>query len=49
MTEAVATGVERIAQAFEAAGSEGRAALMPYMMGGFPDQEASRAVPDDYT
>jgi tryptophan synthase alpha chain len=48
MTEAVATGVERIAQAFEAAGSEGRAALMPYMMGGFPDQETSRAVADAY-
>ena len=48
MTEAVATGVERIAQAFEAAGSEGRAALMPYMMGGFPDQETSQAVADAY-
>jgi tryptophan synthase alpha chain len=48
MAEAVATGVERIAQAFEAAGSDGRAALMPYMMGGFPDQETSRAVADAY-
>jgi tryptophan synthase alpha chain len=48
MAEAVATGVERIAQAFEAAGSDGRAALMPYMMGGFPDQETSQAVADAY-
>src|SRR6187200_638101 len=48
MTEAVATGVERIAQAFEAAGSEGRAALMPYMMGGFPDRATSEAVADAY-
>lgn len=48
MAEAVATGVARIAQAFEAARDEGRAALMPYMMGGFPDLEASMAVADAY-
>ncbi len=30
------TGIERIARAFEHARSEGRAALMPYLMGGFP-------------
>ena len=48
MAEAVATGVARIAQAFEAAREEGRAALMPYMMGGFPDLETSRAVADAY-
>src|SRR5256885_17238581 len=48
MAEVVATGVARIAQAFEAARDEGRAALMPYMMGGFPDQETSRAVADAY-
>ncbi len=48
MAEAVATGVARIAQAFEAARDEGRAALMPYMMGGFPDPETSRAVADAY-
>jgi tryptophan synthase alpha chain len=48
MAEAVATGVERIAQAFEASRSEGRAALMPYMMGGFPDVETSMAVADAY-
>ena len=35
------SGTERIAAAF---GSHGkRAALMPYLMGGFPDIEASRA------
>ncbi len=38
------TGAERIAAAFEAARGEGRAALMPYLMGGFPDEETSRAV-----
>src|SRR3954447_1019763 len=48
MAEAVATGVARIAQAFEAARGEGRAALMPYMMGGFPDMETSLAVADAY-
>jgi tryptophan synthase alpha chain len=36
------TGVARIAAAFAAA--SGRAALMPYLMGGFPDLEASAAV-----
>jgi tryptophan synthase alpha chain len=35
-------GPERIAAAFKAA--PGRAALMPYLMGGFPDVEASVAV-----
>ncbi len=34
MTETV-TGVERIAAAFATSGK--RAALMPYLMGGFPD------------
>ena len=34
--------------AFEAARAEGRAALMPYMMGGFPDHETSLAVADAY-
>jgi tryptophan synthase alpha chain len=34
----------RIAAAFEAAHAEGRAALMPYMMGGFPDSESSREI-----
>ena len=36
------TGVERIAAAFAAA--PGRAALMPYLMGGFPDLERSVAI-----
>jgi tryptophan synthase alpha chain len=45
---APATGAERIAGAFEVARSEGRAALMPYLMGGFPDLEASRAVAEAY-
>jgi tryptophan synthase alpha chain len=42
------TGVERIAAAFAAARDEGRAALMPYLMGGFPDLEISAAVIDAY-
>jgi len=41
-------GVERIAAAFERAAAEGRAALMPYMMAGFPDLETSAAVIDAY-
>ena len=39
---------DRIAAAFEAARDEGRAALMPYMMGGFPDHETSLAVAGAY-
>ncbi|HEY5389662.1 MAG TPA: tryptophan synthase subunit alpha, partial [Solirubrobacteraceae bacterium] len=35
-------GEERIAAAFAASGK--RAALMPYLMGGFPDLEASRRI-----
>src|SRR5690242_16751376 len=39
------TGIERIAEAFASAQANGRrAALMPYLMGGFPDLEASRAI-----
>ena len=38
------TGADRIAAAFKAA--RGRAALMPYLMGGFPDVETSVAVGD---
>ena len=39
------TGLERIAEAFARARADGRAAaLMPYMMGGYPDLEASRAI-----
>jgi tryptophan synthase alpha chain len=42
----MSTGPERIAAAFKAA--PGRAALMPYLMGGFPDVEASVAVGTAY-
>jgi tryptophan synthase alpha chain len=39
------TGVDRIAEAFARARADGRrAALMPYMMGGFPDLERSREI-----
>ena len=41
-------GSARIAAAFAAARSQGRAALMPYMMGGFPDRETAVAVADAY-
>jgi tryptophan synthase alpha chain len=44
-----AEGVERIAEAFAGARADGRrAALMPYLMGGFPDLEASRAIAEAY-
>ena len=39
-------GAQRIAAAF--AGSGKRAALMPYLMGGFPDAASSRAIGDAY-
>ena len=45
---AAASGEERIARAFETARSEERAALMPYMMAGFPDPESSLAVAEAY-
>lgn len=48
MAEVTATGETRIASAFEAARAEGRAALMPYMMAGFPDRESSLAVAAAY-
>lgn len=39
------TGVERIAEAFESARANGRrAALMPYLMGGFPDLRSSEEI-----
>ncbi len=41
-------GEERIARAFQLAGDEGRAALMPYMMAGYPDRESSLAVAAAY-
>jgi tryptophan synthase alpha chain len=40
------TGQERIAAAFADSGK--RAALMPYLMGGFPDLAASRAIAEAY-
>ncbi len=42
------SGEKRIAVAFGAARDEGRAALMPYMMGGFPDQGTSLAIAEAY-
>ena len=43
------TGIERIAEAFARARADGRrAALMPYMMGGYPDLERSRAIARAY-
>jgi tryptophan synthase alpha chain len=42
MSTSTATGTDRIADAFASHGR--RAALMPYLMGGFPDLDASRAV-----
>jgi tryptophan synthase alpha chain len=41
-------GEERIAAAFAAAQGEGRAALMPYMMAGYPDRETGLAVAAAY-
>lgn len=46
MSRAVETGLERIAAAFAAA--PGRAALMPYLMGGYPDQATATAVAEAY-
>jgi tryptophan synthase alpha chain len=40
------SGPDRIAEAF--ASSRGRAALMPYLMGGFPDVETSRRIGEAY-
>lgn len=48
MAEATATGATRIGAAFQAARDEGRAALMPYMMAGYPDKETSLAVAEAY-
>jgi tryptophan synthase alpha chain len=43
------SGIERIAEAFARARADGRrAALMPYMMGGFPDLDTSRAIAAAY-
>jgi tryptophan synthase alpha chain len=48
MAETVASGAARIKEAFDTARQQGRAALMPYMMGGFPDMETSITVADAY-
>ncbi len=48
MAEATLRGAAGIAAAFDAARAEGRAALMPYMMGGYPDRESSLAVAAAY-
>lgn len=45
---AATTGELRIASAFEAARDEGRAALMPYLMGGFPNDATATAVAQAY-
>lgn len=43
------SGAERIAEAFESARADGRqAALMPYMMAGYPDLETSVAIARAY-
>src|ERR1700761_3852264 len=41
-------GEQRIRDAFDAAKGEGRAALMPYMMAGFPDRDSGLAVARAY-
>jgi tryptophan synthase alpha chain len=45
MAEATTTSIEG---AFAATRADGRAALMPYLMGGFPDQETATAVAGAY-
>ena len=42
------SGEELIGKAFRSARTEGRAALMPYMMAGYPDHEASLAIAAAY-
>jgi len=43
------SGIERIAEAFESARADGRrAALMPYLMAGFPDLDRSREIARAY-
>jgi tryptophan synthase alpha chain len=42
------SGIDRIAAAFAAARADGRAALMPYLVGGYPDLETSAAVIEAY-
>jgi len=42
------TGIERIAEAFASAAAGRRAAMMPYLMGGFPDMATSLAIGEAY-
>ena len=42
------SGPDRIAAAFEAAAGEGRSALMPYLVGGYPDLARSKAIARTY-
>src|SRR4029450_726919 len=50
MAEPVSSAATAISieAAFAAAREQGRAALMPYLMGGFPDQETATAVAEAY-
>jgi tryptophan synthase alpha chain len=48
VAEATLTGAARIAEAFAATKAEGRAALMPYMMAGYPNRDASLAIAAAY-
>ena len=47
-TSELIAGEKRIRAAFDAASAEGRAALMPYMMAGYPDRDAGLAVARAY-
>jgi tryptophan synthase alpha chain len=44
----MSSGVQRIGEAFAEAREEGRAALMPYMMGGFPDPGTAKEIAKAY-
>jgi len=46
VTGTTATGIHRIAEAFATSGK--RAALMPYLMGGFPDMATALAIGEAY-
>lgn len=48
MPETISVGAARIEAAFGKAKSEGRAALMPYMMGGFPEPATSKRIAEAY-
>jgi tryptophan synthase alpha chain len=46
--EGAGNGIERIAGAFDAAREQRRAAVMPYLMGGYPNQETANTVAEAY-